>query len=162
MKWLHRLLNPHCAHCMVEDSKKYEYALKLEVAKVHHITEQKRLDNEREEFEHHCETCDVLKHELELLRNERDTLLNKIIKSPVDIEPKRNTGELKPIIPVTRHQPFAARRQALESADRERARALRDATKDTAITSGTTIIGDKTSSQSIEELERELAIEDNA
>jgi len=83
-----------------------------------------RRDNDREN-----ELIETLKHEIEMLRIERDTLLSHALgrneKSPVVNEPQ----EFKPI-PANR-LPWNARRQLLEREDREAARLLADKRKET-------------------------------
>jgi hypothetical protein len=59
MNWLHRLLNPHCEHCLKEL-----------------------------ELNQHCKTCDVLQYEVERLRAENERLLSRVLHIP-EREPER-------------------------------------------------------------------------
>lgn len=82
-----------------------------------------------------CETCEVLKHELEVVRIENQQLLDRILHVP-ELPKAIDTSEIKPIMP--RSIPWNVRKQILESEDRERARLLKQ--------------------QSIQGLEQELGI----
>lgn len=68
MKWLHRLFNPHCEHCLDE------------------IHEERR-----------CKTCEVLEMELNHIRNENERLLNQLLNPKIVTESKVDTSELKPV-----------------------------------------------------------------
>lgn len=98
MKWLHRLFNPHCQHCIDEI-----------------------------QFAKECNSCEVLKHELELMRIERDRLLSKLLDKPEVVEREVNDKEPVPINP--KYVPTAVRRNMLEIEDRIRARKLAEAPK---------------------------------
>ena len=67
-----------------------------------------------------CNTCEVLRHELEIIRLERDKLLSKLIDKP--IEPVVEHTEVKPIMPHA--IPWKVRRQMLEAEDREKAKLI--------------------------------------
>ena len=147
-KFIHQIFNPHCPECAKERQQKIDAE-----------NERIRLQNERLEVETHCESCDILKHELEITRLQNNNLLERILNPPREVNKPIDVRELKPIM-TTRHLPFSARRQALEENDREKAAAARRAEKATAVkvTPETVIVGDKTSEQSIEELEKELGV----
>lgn len=134
-QWLHKLMNPHCEHCRQEADDRR--AFELEVAREAKV----------------CNSCEILKHELAVKTRDNEFLLSKLLEGPVVEETKRLTGEVsKPI--VSRHVPWSTRRQLLESADRDRARAQALAAKPD--------VSNKDMSQPIplgsntEELEKEL------
>jgi hypothetical protein len=85
-----------------------------------------------------CESCETLKHQLEVVNYEKKQLLDRLLEKPAVVEqPKEPIAITKPS-----HLPWAIKRQMLEAEDRERARLLREAPKP----------------QSTEELEKELDI----
>jgi hypothetical protein len=95
-KFFHQLMNPHCDHCRLE----------------------------REESRH-CNSCEVLKIQLDRLTDERDRLLNKLLKS--DDEPqviKVNSDEV--VKPRLASVPWPVKRAALEAESKETARILRE------------------------------------
>jgi len=92
ISFLHKLFSPHCEHCLLEQQDKL-----------------------------HCNTCEVLQHELELLRLERDRLLSKLLDPPV-IQEAKSSESFKPI--QTGRMPWAVRKQMLESESREAAKLL--------------------------------------
>jgi hypothetical protein len=60
-----------------------------------------------------CPTCEVLKNELEVIRQERNDLLNRLLDKPKEEEiPPANPIELTPITP--HHIPWRVRQQMLE------------------------------------------------
>jgi hypothetical protein len=78
-----------------------------------------RRENNREN-----ELIETLKHEIEMLRHERDTLLNHALHSnQQEVAPPVVEQEFKPI-PANR-LPWAARRQMLEAEDRAQAKLKR-------------------------------------
>jgi hypothetical protein len=93
IKWWHHILQPHCPDCR----------------------------DEREESKI-CESCSILKHELEVVRLDNQRLLNRLLEVPKD-EIKVNDSEFKPILP--RNLPWAARKQMLEAEDRQRAKLMK-------------------------------------
>lgn len=97
-KWIHHLLNPHCEHCQLE----------REDAAI-------------------CKSCEVLMHELELMRNERDKLLDKLLINPSEKDKLINDKE--PVNTGNKFIPTIVRRQMLETEDRAKARALKNAPK---------------------------------
>lgn len=72
-----------------------------------------------------CETCEVLKIQLELERQEKKELLNLVIEQhkPTKEETKP-PAELKPI--MTRPIPWKVRQQALEAEDRVKAKIIKE------------------------------------
>lgn len=89
--WFHRLFNPHCIHCADElDASKYN------------------------------ESVEILKSELEFLRQENRELRSYIMKSSMPVEPIVDTNELKQIKTSTTI-PWNVRRQQLERDDRIKA-----------------------------------------
>lgn len=95
IKFIHQLLNPHCSEC----------------------------DDLRRESEI-CDSCEILKQQLELVTIERDKLLNIILDKPVEIN-EIKLDELKPI-QSNRFLPWAARRQMMERDDRIKASQAKD------------------------------------
>lgn len=84
-----------------------------------------------------CESCEVLKQQLEMANFEREKLLNRILEKPAQ-EPK---SELREVTRPT-SVPWRVRQQMLEAEDREKARLMREAPKPV----------------STEDLERELKV----
>lgn len=112
--WFHRLLNPHCTTCHDE----YEL---LEV----------------------CNSCEILKSQLDVTIRERDRLLSKLL----DDTPKSMSQQsMEPTKPI--NIPWNVRRQMLEAEDREKARLIQNAPVPTLISIPTLI--------STEDLEKEL------
>lgn len=148
-KFFHRLFNPHCEHCSREERERVSEQIELS-----------RISAEQREFDRHCDTCDVLQRELELLRSERDKLLDRIITPPAVIKERvveRESNERVPL--VSRHLPFTARRQALEQNDRDIARSKAKHEQTVAKPTGETV---GKSDSSVDALERELEIPSNA
>jgi hypothetical protein len=69
-----------------------------------------------------CESCETLKHQLEVANFEKKQLLDKLLGNPV-IESSKEP------IPLThpRSIPWNVKRQMLETEDREKARLIREA-----------------------------------
>ncbi len=68
MNWLHKLLNPHCSHCIDE----------LREKKI-------------------CSSCEILKMELSRVRDDNDRLLDRILEKPVQpIESDKPANITKP------------------------------------------------------------------
>lgn len=155
---IHKFLHPHCPDCRDEARAKEEIRLsELEINSRNQI-EQIRLQNEANEFNHHCDSCDILLRELEIVRSQYAELLNKVINPPIQVEKKPDVTNMHPI-QTSKHLSFSARRQILEREDRAKAASARRAQEATTPAKiNTTIIGDKESNQTIEELERELNI----
>lgn len=95
--FFHRLLNPHCPHCQ-----------------------------EERELSEHCETCEVLKMELASVKQERNLLLEKLLKGnePVLAVQEPEQEAFKSLRPV--YTPWRVRQQAYEAESR-RASAIRNA-----------------------------------
>ncbi len=96
-KWWHELTNPHCLHC----------------------TEQAREDK-------HCNTCEVLRNQLESSNLERQQLLQRLLYK--DIEPTTLDEQYPKETPKI-NIPWAVKKQMLENESRERAKILRDTIK---------------------------------
>jgi hypothetical protein len=94
--WFHRFFNPHCQHCA------------------------------ELEYESACASCEVLKEEVNTLRRQNDTLLNRILEVP-RIEERTVAPAPQTVLP--KMVPWAVKRQMLEAEDREKARAMRNAAK---------------------------------
>lgn len=91
--WFHRFLNPHCPTCHDDD----------ENSKV-------------------CNSCEVLRTQLDITVRERDRLLSKLL----DDSPNSQAGRLmEPTKPM--NIPWAVRKQMLEAEDREKARLIKNA-----------------------------------
>ncbi len=76
------------------------------------------------EFSSGCETCGVLRHELEVVRLENHRLLDRILEKP-SVEVPTDTTDMKPInLGLTTS--WRVKRQMLEAEDREKAKLLRD------------------------------------
>lgn len=92
-----------------------------------------------------CNSCEILKSQLNLANIEKHELLSRILNPAVKEEPKINTEDLKPI---SRHTiPWKARQQMLENEDRIKANLIKNAPK-----------ADKKLESDLDELERELDI----
>lgn len=93
-----------------------------------------------------CDSCETLKHEIEMLRLERNKLLDNIL-NPKTIETKsQDTSEMKPI--QSTRVPWRVTQQRLQDADRrEAAKLIKEKSDDM-----------KSSSITTEELEAEMGI----
>ena len=78
-----------------------------------------RRENNREN-----ELIETLKHEIEMLRLERDRLLSRILNVNQETAKSVDTTEFKPI--PTSRMPWAVQRQMLEREDRAKAKLLRN------------------------------------
>lgn len=114
-----------------------------------------------------CESCEILKHELEMVRLENRQLLDRILEKPKIEEPTRTEG-LKPIVPT--HIPWNVRRNMLEAEDRRKAQLLKEVSKlnkpvedNSALSGGQTFKteADIQKPMSVEQLEVELGVEEN-
>ena len=77
--------------------------------------------------EHHCETCDTLRIQVEQLRLDNKTLLDRLLEKPESVAPA-SPEEYRPIkTSAARHVSWAVRRQMLEAEDREKAKLLKNA-----------------------------------
>ncbi len=95
MNWFHRLLNPHCQHCIELDEDNFQ----------------------KSKF---CNTCESLKNENAFLRDQVKTLMDSILHPSVPIEAVVNTEDIKPL--NNPRKPFSVIRNVLESADRLKAK----------------------------------------
>lgn len=101
--FIHRLLNPHCEHCALEDEKKHQ----------------------RETYN---PTIEYLKDEIERLRRHNDLLMQRLEDKPDLIAVKDDSEETpsEPPRPVTsRRMSWDVKRKELEAEDRNKARVLR-------------------------------------
>ncbi len=106
--FLHRLLNPHCEHCALEDEKKFQR-------------------------ENYNPTIEYLKDEIERLRRHNDSLIAQLearrnsesdSDSETDSELERKSASIP--IPVSpRRTSWAVKQRELEAEDRNKARVLR-------------------------------------
>jgi hypothetical protein len=90
----HEFFNPHCEHCK----------------------------DERNES-HVCQSCEILKSQLERLTFENSQLMNRILEKPTIETTKEPTMVTLP----SRNVPWNVRRQMLEQEDREKAKLIREA-----------------------------------
>jgi len=96
----------------------------------------------------HCENCDTLRVQVEQLRLDNKTLLDRLLDKPIEREPA-NPQVFTPIrTSAARHIPWSARRQMLEAEDREAAKLLKNAPKP----------ADAVSDEDVAELEREVGV----
>ena|SRR5688572_1810406 len=79
-----------------------------------------------------CRTCEVLQRELETIRRERDTLLNKILNPPVPELPKMEETETKPVPLGRRHIPYQIRQQLMQKNDEHSLKLMQDHKKKVA------------------------------
>ena len=98
--------------------------------------------------EHHCENCDTLRIQVEQLRQDNKTLLDRLLEKPAEREPA-SPEIFTPIkTSASRHVPWSVRRQMLETEDREKAKLLKNAPKP----------ADAVSQEDVADLEREVGI----
>jgi hypothetical protein len=95
MKWLHKLLNPHCPHCREE----------LVESRI-------------------CDTCEFLKLECARLQLENKFLLERLIPTGNIRSNENEVNKSEPKIIQPLHQPWHVRRQLLEKEDRAMAAKL--------------------------------------
>jgi hypothetical protein len=147
VKWIHRLLEPHCPDCK----------------------------EEREENKI-CQSCETLRVQLEIANYEKKQLMDALLKPRQPEEPTRLIVPPEQLAP--RNIPWRVRQQMLEAEDRKQAQLNREAeekAKRSAEASelkkamdlkrgqsgGLSVtIGGETTSQSIDNLEKELGIEE--
>lgn len=101
----------------------------------------------RSEYRKRCDTCDVLRVQLERANYEKEQLLKEILAPKTISEPVINETDLKPISPKT-HIPWKVRQEALEATDRQKAKLLKDKAKELELVRKTDVT----------DLERELDI----
>lgn len=70
-----------------------------------------------------CESCEILKHQLEVVYYEKKALLDRLLEKPI----VETTKESNVVTLPSRDIPWNVRRQLLETEDRERAKLLRNA-----------------------------------
>ena len=98
LNFFHRLFNPHCEHCTEED-----------------------------ELKRHCNSCEILQRELELLRSERDQLLDRIL-NPFKNEVTTTSTAIEPQPIKPKFIPWGVRRQMLEAESRQAAKLMKEKT----------------------------------
>jgi len=112
------------------------------------IREWKQMKQEFAPEPHHCENCDTLRIQVEQLRLDNKTLLNRLLDKPIEREPA-SPENFQPIrTSAARHTPWSVRRQMLETEDRETAKLLKNAPKP----------ADAVSDEEVKELEKEVGI----
>lgn len=131
LNWLHRLLHPHCEHCIAEEKRAHEEKIELE----------RELSR--------CKTCDTLRIQLEHEQREKERLLEVILtlNSP-KVENSSSPVEFKPIT-TTRYSNFREKRRELELQDKVEHEKLEKLKKDQLASEQVT---------GIEELESKLGI----
>lgn len=83
-----------------------------------------KLRLEQEAGHNRCESCEILKVELQRVNIEKERLLNRLLEKPID-PPVNNPVDITP----PRQIPWAVRKQMLQAEDREKARLMREAVK---------------------------------
>lgn len=125
-KWLHHLFNPHCEECLADEQEK----------KI-------------------CESCEILKHQLNVSNTEKAKLIDALIN--------QNKGESISIteeplvIPKPRFPVWSVQRQQLEMAERRKAEQIRN-NKESELKEVKKSVEIKDTS--LEELEKELGVVD--
>ena len=77
-----------------------------------------------------CETCEILRFQLEESNRERKELLHKLLNKDEPKPPVFSEDELKPV--QSQFIPWRVRQQMLEAEDRQKARLLNDKAKEIA------------------------------
>lgn len=73
-----------------------------------------------------CDSCETLRHQLEIANYEKKQLLERILEKPEPVkDPVRNETPML----VPRNVPWNVRRQMLEAEDRAKAKLMKDAPK---------------------------------
>lgn len=101
--FFHRLLNPHCEHCAMEEEKKFQ----------------------RDSYN---PTIELLKDEINRLQRINDSLVARLENNlnPVEVTDKPVESESKLPVPITpRKTSWEVKKRELEAEDRHRARVLR-------------------------------------
>ncbi len=109
--WFHRLMNPHCPHCMEERDKEFERRRLL------HTEEKQELEDDAV-----CPSCETLRRQLEIANHQNEALLSRLLEKPS--VPERTEP---PVITKPKMMSWNVRRQMLEAEDRHRANLLRKA-----------------------------------
>ena len=76
----------------------------------------------------HCETCEVLRIQLEKSERERVDLLHRLINKEEKPEPPVEMGDMQPVKP--QYIPWRIKQQMLEAEDRRRAEILKNREKE--------------------------------
>jgi len=110
--WLHKLFNPHCPHCREER------------------------DELRMFSKHECNTCEVLKLELERVYREKEILLQKLL---IKDEPRPLGQESIPNTPIAvsggrRFMPALVRQQMIDKEDQKSLQLLQNKKKEMSST----------------------------
>lgn len=95
--WIHHLLDPHCEHCLDIDRQKREIDRAFTI----------------------CESCETLKHQLEIANQVNMQLVDKITHIPA--EPKVIESEERPRAVGKRFIPHAVRREMMLREDQNTA-----------------------------------------
>lgn len=99
--WFHKLMNPHCPHCKAELERKHE------------------MDVEIERMVKTCQSCEILKLELEKAQRREQLALDRLLTVPTPQEP------VKIEIPQIRQgKPWRVRQRELEEESRKEAEAI--------------------------------------
>ena len=95
MNWFHKFFNPHCEAC-----------------------------HDEKESSQVCKSCETLKEQLEIVTQEKNRLLDRLLERPA-------VETSAPPVEITKPHniPWVVRRQMLEREDRERAKLMREAPK---------------------------------
>ena len=71
-----------------------------------------------------CETCEVLKQQLNFVQQQNQYLLNKLLIPSDSVDKLVESEEPKPLVP--KYIPFSIKRQMLEEEDRAKAKIIRE------------------------------------
>lgn len=97
MNWFHKLLKPHCPECAAEELEKKS-----------------------------CQTCDMLRELLDREKNEKQQLLNSILRGPIEEKVVVN----EPVVVRGAKLPWRVKQGILEREDRKRAELLKEKLKE--------------------------------
>lgn len=120
-----------------------------EFLEIRHEFRERRLRLLQESNEKRCESCEILKIELQRINIEKEKLLNRLFDKPIDL-PVGNPVDITP----PKQIPWQVRRQMLEAEDREKARLMRESAKPNRI-----MTNEESRTQKVEDIEKELGIE---
>lgn len=118
--------------------------------------ESKRVSYEENEIL--CDSCETLKMQLAIANQEKKELLDRILHVPKVIE-QVQSEVFKPILPKN-HLSFNTHRQMLEKADKERAKLIKQNEIDNKKIESNQASTKQASEMSVEDLERELGVEE--
>jgi hypothetical protein len=133
--WIHHLFNPHCVECTYEFEKK-------EV----------------------CQSCETLKMQLAIVNAEKQRMLDALLEKPKPVEQYKPPVDLRQV--QAKNMTWSVRKQMLEAEDREAAALLRKKAAEEKSFANMKSPNPVTPSemnnlaQSIEELEKELGVEE--